>query len=129
MDTKNTETLEIKPVRWKSSEWELLGRVAKSIGMTRSELVREAALQRAKAVAPSYFVGRGEATPQNTRPNDSGLGLRQQAEGGIGGEGSRTGLAPEGINRQLSEKVGRQGGVGPTNGEQTKPRRGKSARS
>lgn len=129
MNTKNREALEIRTVRWTSSEWDFLGNVAKSIGLTRSELVREAALQRARAVAPSYFVGCGEATPQNTRPNNSGPELRKQVGGGIGGEGSRTRLAPEGINGPNPEDLGRQGGGDPTNGAKTKPRRGKSSRS
>lgn len=127
-NTKPRE-LEIKMLRWKPSDWEILGKVAKSIGMTRSQLVREAALQRARAVAPSYFVGVAEATPQNTRPNISGPELRKQVGGRNGGEGSRTRLAPEGINEPNPEDLGRQGGGDPTNGAKTKAAKAKSSRS
>lgn len=60
------------PVRWAIEEWAFLLEVAHSIGTTRSEFVRTAALNAARAtqsLLPSYSVDVAKATPQNTRIN------------------------------------------------------------
>lgn len=132
VESKQQAKHNIRPVRWDEAEWRWLATVAKSVGLSRSEFVRRSAMEAAKAavaLVPGYSVGGASATPQNTRPTENGLGLRQQAEAVFGGEGSRTELAPEGITRPNPEDLGRQGGGGPTNGATTKARKAKLARS
>lgn len=106
----------LKAMRWPQDEWAWLAEVAKSVGVSRSEFVRRSAIGAAKALelglSPYSVIGAG-ATTQNTRPNGNGPGLRQQAGAVCGGEGSRTRLAPEGINGPNPEDLGRQGGGWP----------------
>lgn len=132
MEPKQQAKHNIRPVRWDEAEWQWLATVAKSIGLSRSEFVRRSAREAAKAAValiPSYSVGGASATPQNTRPNENGSGMRKQAGTVFGGERSRTQLAPKGITGPNPEDLGREGGGGSTNGATTKASKAKSARS
>jgi hypothetical protein len=61
-----------KTIRWPQEDWAWLDQIARSVGMTRSKFVREAALAAAEATANGhtpYFVEGPKATRQNTRTN------------------------------------------------------------
>ena len=62
----------LRPIRWRHEDWFVLGDVAKSVGLTRSDFIRRAALAAADAhqngMTP-YFVSGPKASPQNTRIN------------------------------------------------------------
>ncbi len=68
--TQAAKTKALQSIQWPDADWDYVGEVARSIGLTRSAFVRNAALNAARAVAGSvspYSVGEAEATPQNTR--------------------------------------------------------------
>lgn len=57
-----------QPIRWQKTDWDGLAGVAQSLGISRSEFVRAAALHAAKAVQAGvtpYFVGEANASLQN----------------------------------------------------------------
>lgn len=105
----------MQSIQWADSDWDYVGEVARSIGLTRSAFVRNAALNAARAVAGSlspYSVGGATAAPQNTRINQSRRTIAKQGAAELGGAGSRTRLAPQAINGPIPEELGRGG---PTN--------------
>lgn len=62
----------LQSIQWRHEDWFRLGDVAKSVGLTRSDFIRRAALAAADAhqngMTP-YFVSEPKASPQNTRIN------------------------------------------------------------
>jgi hypothetical protein len=105
----------LQSIQWVDTDWDYIGDVARSIGLTRSAFVRNAALNAARAVAGSlspYSVDGATATPQNTAANQSDLTRAKQGAGQVGGRRSRTRLAPQAINGPIPEELGRGG---PTN--------------
>jgi hypothetical protein len=75
MEGKQSKARVAMPTRWDAADWAYLGEVAQSIGKTRSDFIRTAALNAAKAIrslAPLYSVEGPQATSQNTRINFSG---------------------------------------------------------
>lgn len=62
----------LRPIRWQHHDWFRLGDVAKSVGLTRSDFIRRAALAAADAhqngMTP-YSVRGPKATPQNMGAN------------------------------------------------------------
>jgi len=116
-----------KAMRWGEAEWAWLAEVAKSVGLSRSEFVRRSALLAANAHAAglsSYFVRGAQATPQNTRINQSDRTIAKQGGGRIGGCGERTLSEPE------AEAGQKSGGflAGATNGTQRKAPKGRIAK-
>jgi hypothetical protein len=108
----------LQSIQWVDTDWDYIGDVARSIGLTRSAFVRNAALNAARAVAGSlspYSVDGATATPQNTRPNQSRNPIAKQGGGELGGGRSRTRSAPQAISGPISEKLGRGGGGEATN--------------
>lgn len=72
MKAKESKARTGQPIRWAAADWVYLAEIAKAIGTTRSDFIRTATLNAAKAVeavSPSYSVGGATATPQNTRIN------------------------------------------------------------
>ena len=72
MEGKQSKARVAMPTRWDAADWAYLGEVAQSIGKTRSDFIRTAALNAAKAIrslSPSYSVEGPKATSQNTRIN------------------------------------------------------------
>lgn len=88
MAAKNSKMLPPRPMRWHEADWAWLAEVAKSVGVSRSEFVRRAALLAAEATQAgltSYSVGVARATPQNTRPNQISRPIAQQGGSEVGG--------------------------------------------
>lgn len=84
MAGKLTGTSSLKVTRWAAEDWEWLAEVSKSVGLSRSDFVREAALAAAMATAngmPPYFVGGPVGTTQNTRINNSGPQSKAKGDG------------------------------------------------
>ena len=84
MEAKKKKQAPPKPMRWPDAEWDFLAVVAKSLGMSRSAFVRNAALTAAKATAAGltpYSVAVAKATPQNTRPIQLFPAIAKQGEG------------------------------------------------
>ena len=132
MEAKKSNAAPLRAIRWNESDWTFVGEIAKSIGLSRSAFVKRAALASAAAVSAfgsKYSVDGATATPQNTRPNKLSPINRQSEGGKVGGERSRTRSEPEALSGQLSEKVGREGGVNPTNGARPKATKAKVSRS
>ena len=72
LKTKNKKLNLSQPMRWDAKDWAWLDEVAKTLGISRSEFFRNAALEAAKATTssqPPYFVGCQSGTRQNTRTN------------------------------------------------------------
>lgn len=113
MEAKKKKQDTPKPMRWPNADWDFLAVVSKSLGMSRSAFVRNAALTAAKATAAGltpYSVAVAKSTPQNTRPNQLFPAIAKQGEGKLGGERSRTHSAPQAISGPILEKLGRKGG-------------------
>ena len=75
----------IKTTRWAEAEWLWLAEVSKSVGLTRSEFVRQATLTVARAAASGcvpYFVSGHAVPPQNTAINDFSTSTAQAGGGG-----------------------------------------------
>lgn len=84
MEKKNIKALLPQPMRWRESDWTWLAEVAKSVGLSRSEFVRQSAMAAANATASGmtpYFVSGPKATPQNTAINDFSTKTAQQVAG------------------------------------------------
>ena len=72
MNSKRRLAQNSQPIRWKEADWFALADVAKSLGITRSEFIRGAAMKAAEDVALGvvpYFVSEAKASPQNTHIN------------------------------------------------------------
>ncbi|MYM83050.1 hypothetical protein GTP44_13925 [Duganella sp. FT50W] len=72
MAGKLTGTASLKVTRWAAEDWAWLAEVAKSVGLSRSDFVRKAAMAAATATANGmapYFVEGPSGTRQNTRTN------------------------------------------------------------
>lgn len=86
MDAKKQKQAPPKPMRWNDADWVWLAEVAKSIGLTRSAFIRQAALTAAQSAAIGlhpYSVQGPKATSQNTRINFFGTeGTTKAATGG-----------------------------------------------
>lgn len=68
MEKNQVKKQNLQPIRWQESDWSALADVAQSVGMSRSDFVRSAALHAAKAVKAGvtpYFVGEANASLQN----------------------------------------------------------------
>ena len=95
MPQQESKLRTLKAVRWGDSEWEWLAKIAKSVGMTRSEFVRQSAMTAATATSAGltpYFVGGPKVTPQNTGANHC---LEPIAQQGVEGSGSRRSRTPQ----------------------------------
>jgi hypothetical protein len=98
MTQEKSKGLTIKTTRWEDSEWAWVGEVAKSVGMSRSDFVRQTVMMAAQATAAGlapYFVGGPQATPQNTGANHFLEPIAQQGVEGSGLRRSRTPQEPE----------------------------------
>lgn len=63
-----------KAIRVKDDVWEAWGKIAETVGLTRSAFIKLATAEAAELVLAGgvpYFVGGPEATTQNTRTNNS----------------------------------------------------------
>lgn len=72
MEAKKQKQAPPKPMRWDDADWAWLADVAKSIGLTRSAFIRNAAITAAQATVMGfhpYSVQGPQATSQNTRIN------------------------------------------------------------
>ena len=68
MQKNQTEKHDLRAIRWDEKDWDSLAKVARSVGLSRSDFVRSAALHAAKAVQAGvtpYFVGEANASLQN----------------------------------------------------------------
>jgi hypothetical protein len=68
MEKNQVKKQNLQPIRWQESDWSALADVAQSVGMSRSDFVRSAALHAAQAVKAGvtpYFVGEANASLQN----------------------------------------------------------------
>lgn len=113
MEEKKKKQAIPKPIRWPDAEWDFLAVVAKSLGMSRSAFVRNAAMIAAKATAAGltpYSVAVAKPTPQNTHPNQLFPAIAKQGKGKLGGERSRTHSVPQAISGSILEKLRREGG-------------------
>lgn len=77
----------LKAIQWQDADWLWLAEVSKSLGLTRSDFVRRAALAAAEATANGmtpYFVRGGETPPQNMGANffQDRKGLQKTIPGG-----------------------------------------------
>lgn len=94
MAGKLTGPESLKGMRWTIEDWEWLAEVAQSVGLSRSDFVRKAALAAATATANGmapYFVNGGGATTQNTRIGV--VGAKGTANGNAGDRCRRHGVA------------------------------------
>ena len=115
MVAKNSKMLPPRPMRWHESDWAWLAEVAKSVGVSRSEFVRRAALLAAKATEAGLTSYSVSGTPQNTHPNQLLPAIAKQGKGKLGGERSRTHSVPQAISGSILEKLRREGGDFSTN--------------
>jgi hypothetical protein len=75
MEARKQKQATPKPMRWNDADWARLAEVARSVGLSRSEFVRRAAIGAAKALEIGfnpYYVEGPKATSHNTRINFSG---------------------------------------------------------
>ena len=132
MEVKKKKQAPPKPMRWPEDQWNFVGVVAKSLGMSRSAFVRNAALTAAKATAaelPPYSVAVAKSTPQNTRPNHFDHSIAQQRSGRSGGGGSRSRSKPEAFSGPITEELERKGGDFSPNEAKPKANKAKALRS
>lgn len=129
MVAKNSKMLPPRPMRWHESDWAWLAEVAKSVGVSRSEFVRRAALLAAKATEAGLTSYSVSGTPQNTRPNQLFPAIAKQGEGKLGGERSRTRSKPEAFSGLNAEHLGREGGDFSPNEAKPKANKAKALRS
>ena len=115
MVAKNSKMLPPRPMRWHESDWAWLAEVAKSVGVSRSEFVRRAALLAAKATEAGLTSYSVSGTPQNTRTNHFDHSIAQQGSGRSGGGGSRSRSKPEAFSGPITEELERKGGGFSTN--------------
>lgn len=108
---KKSRSEDLRTLRWPQEQWELVGRVAKALGTTRSEFVRDAVMASAARAAAGlpYSVIAAQAATQNTAANPFSPSRAQQEEGKKDSRRSRTRLAPEVISGPILEKLGRDG--------------------
>ena len=95
-------------MRWPKEQWTFLGEVARAAGLTRSQLVRQAAMAHAATLAAGlpYSVG---VTPQNTAANQTDLSIAKQGAGRVGGRRSEPATKRSGEAGQFPEEIGRDG--------------------
>lgn len=70
MARKPEDTRLLRSIQWHDADWLWLAEVSKSLGLSRSDFVRRAALAAAKSSANGitpYFLSEAKASPQNTR--------------------------------------------------------------
>ena len=105
---KQQQTLAMRHMRWPEDQWVFLGEVAKATGVSRSELVREAAMAYAarKAAGLPYSVS---GTPQNTAANNFPTSNAKQGRVGSGGRRSEPATKRSGEAGQFPEEIGRDG--------------------
>ncbi len=68
MQKNQQERHNLRGIRWDENDWDALAEVARSVGLSRSDFVRSAALHAAQAVKAGvtpYFVGEANASLQN----------------------------------------------------------------
>ncbi len=85
MEGKQSKARMAMPTRWDAADWAYLAQVAKSIGTNRSDFIRTAALNAARAISSlssSYFVEGPKAPPQNTAINDFSNSTAKAGGGG-----------------------------------------------
>lgn len=95
-------------MRWPKEQWTFLGEVARAAGLTRSQLVRQAAMAHAATLAAGlpYSVG---VTPQNTAANNFPTSNAKQGRVGSGGRRSEPATKRSGEAGQFPEEIGRDG--------------------
>ena len=125
---ESQQNLAMRHMRWPQDQWDFLGEVAKAAGLTRSQLVRQAALSHAAVLAARlpYSVS---GTPQNTRPNQISKPIAKQGGSEVGGERSRTRSKPEAFSGINAEHLGREGGDFSPNEAKPKASKAKALRS
>lgn len=121
MQAKKSKSEDLRAMRWPQEQWEFLGNVARAAGLTRSELVRTAAMAHAANLAAGlpYSVG---VTPQNTAANRTDLSRAKQGAGQGGLRRSRTRSSPEGISGPIPEELGRDGVTNVASEQAERPR-------
>ena len=132
MEAKQKKQATPKPMRWPDADWDFLALVAKSLGVSRSAFVRNAALTAAKATAaelPPYSVAVAKSTPQNTRTNQISRPIAKQRGSEVGGGGSRSRSKPEAFSGPITEELERKGGGFSPNEEKPKANKAKALRS
>jgi len=129
MAAENSKAMPLKAIRWREDEWNWIGEVANTVGLSRSAFVKQAVTLAAKAAAsgfPPYYVS---VTPHNTHPNQIPQSIAKQGSGEVGGGGSRSRSKPEAFSGPILEKLERKGGGFSPNEAKPKADKAKAARS
>ena len=120
MQAKKSKSEDLRAMRWPQEQWDFLGNVARAAGLTRSELVRKAAMAHAATLAAglSYSVG---VTPQNTPANQTDLTRAKQGAGQVGGRRSGPATKRSEGAGQIPEEFGRGGLTNEADQQATRP--------
>lgn len=103
----------LKAIRWDEADWDMVGKLATRVGLSRSAFIKQATLGEAARVLAGgvpYFVGGPQATTQNTRTNISGPLSAAKGDGndGAGSRRRRRGVA-KGAEEEATKKRSPQG--------------------